>query len=215
MEDDTDALLIFSEKYDFSESDNGWLAGFSDYPAGPDDSTRYELKYAYTDQAAGSMLTKKSIMLSGNNLNRDLFMFVKKKVTGLGPNTDYTITFSVDLASTCSTLATATNGAVYLKAGAVSREPKKVIDGNYYVMNIDKGNEGTAGRDVISLGNIHTLGSNTGYALASRNNAVANSPYVATTNAEGELWIILGTDSNLEGTNSIFYKRVNIVFSPL
>lgn len=208
---DNDHLLIFSQQYDFSESNHGWEPGFADYPASQGDSTMYELKYAYTDQPQ-TLVTKKSVMLSGKNLNRDLFMFLKKKISGLAPDTDYTITFNVELASTCEAYTAGSGGAVYLKAGAVTTEPKRVIEGTSYVMNIDKGDNADAGTDVILLGNILSSGS-TGFTLQNKNNAMANTRYVVRTNSAGELWLLLGTDSTLEGTTAVFYMRVNVVFS--
>lgn len=211
-EGEKDPLLIFSEQYDFSKSDYGWVAGFADYPVGPDDSVLYELKYAYTDQPA-TLLTKKSIMLSGKNLNKDLFMFLKKKIEGLKPDTEYTITFNVELASNCSAFSATNPGSLYLKAGAITTEPKRVIDGANYVMNVDKGDNGFTGKDVISLGNLITPESNAGFTLLNRNNTMANTRYVAKTSSDGELWLLLGTDSTLAGTTTVFYMRVNVVFS--
>lgn len=211
--DDADnaQLLIFSKQYDFSESSHGWEPGFADYPVSQDDSTRFELKYAYTDQPQ-TLVTKKSVMLSGKNLNRDLFMFLKKKISGLAPDTEYTITFNVELASSCEAYSAVSGGAVYLKAGAIATEPKRVIDGTSYGMNIDKGNDAVAGTDVILLGNIISPES-AGFILQNKNNAMAKTRYVARTNSEGELWLLLGTDSTLEGTTAVFYMRVNVVFS--
>jgi hypothetical protein len=91
-------------------------------------------------------------MLSGYNLSKDLFMYVKKRITGLRPNTDYTITFQVELASDLNTASSGGSGSVSLKAGATQSEPKSVIEAGYYVMNIDKGNEASAGEDMMSLG---------------------------------------------------------------
>ena len=211
-ESDQEPLLIFSENFDFSESEHEWIHGFADYPAGPDDSILFDLRYAYTDQPLDSKLTKRSIMLSGNNLNKDLFMYLKRKVDRLKPNTDYTVTFTIELASDLKATVPG-NGSVYLKAGATNTEPKSVIDNGYYVMNIDKGDQGVSGEDMVSLGDIATPATATGYTLISRNNTMANSRYIAKTNSLGELWLIIGTDSSLEGTTTVFYTRVNIVFS--
>ena len=210
MDEDDKDLLIFSKDYDFNESDHGWQAGFADYPAGPD-SALFELKYNYTDQVG--LLTKRSVMLQGNNRNRDLFMFIKKKVDGLEPNREYTITFSVELASSADALYTDSQGSVYLKAGAVTTEPHSLIQGGDYVMNIDKGEAGQGGQDAISLGDIIAENKNSGLVLLTRNNTMANSRYIAETNDRGEIWLIIGTDSSMEGLTTLFYTRVNVVFS--
>ena len=211
--DETEALMIFSKSYDFSESQHAWEHGFADYPANAEDSARFELKYAYTDQPAESILTKKSVMLSGNNVNGDLFMYLKKMINGLNPNTDYIITFNVELGYSCDPQSASGAGSVFLKVGASPVEPRSVIENGYYVMNVDKGDEDTPGEDVISLGDIATPEKSAGLVLLNRNNAMANSRYVATSNGDGELWLIIGTDSNLQGTTALFYTRVNVVFS--
>lgn len=209
---DDAALLIFTQDFDFNESDHSWQGGFADFPANPEDSSQFELKHAYTDPV-DSKLTKRSVMLSGKNINRDLFMYLKKKIDNLQPNTDYTITFNVELASDLNEVSNLSGGAVYLKAGASDTEPKSVIEGGNYIMNIDKGNGGVSGEDMIILGDLFEGSNNTGYALINRNNTMANSRYVARTDVNGELWLIIGTDASSEGTTKVFYTRVKVVFS--
>jgi hypothetical protein len=152
-------------------------------------------------------------MLSGKNVNKDLFMYIKKKVDGLKPDTDYTLTFSVELASDLNAATPVAGGAVYLKAGATHSEPKSVIEVGQYVMNIDKGNQDSGGEHMVLLGDILAENASTAYSLITRNNTMSNSRYVAKTNSNGELWLIIGTDSSLEGTTKVFYTRVKVVFS--
>lgn len=206
------ALLIFTKDFDFNEGEHAWLGGFADYPANPEDSSQFELRHAYTDPV-DSKLTKRSVMLSGKNINRDLFMYLKKKIDNLQPGTEYTITFNVELASDFNEVSSISGGAVYLKAGASHTEPKSLIEGGNYIMNIDKGNAGFPGEDMITLGDLFEGSSNTGYALINRNNTMANSRYVARANSNGELWLIIGTDASCEGTTKVFYTRVKVVFS--
>ena len=152
-------------------------------------------------------------MLSGNNVNRDLFMYLKTKITHLRPETDYVITFHVELAPSCNPLSSASAGSLYLKAGATGVEPEAIVQEGYYRMNFDKGNQATSGRDAVSLGKIGPGVTNSGYAMLSLSNTLSNSPYVARTNAKGELWLVIGTDSDLDGYNTIYYRRINVVFS--
>ena len=213
-EEDSGSLLISTHDFDFNESDHSWKPGFADFPAGSEDSALFELEFAYTDQPSESKLSKKSLMLSGNNLNEDLFMYVKRKIHGLRPGTEYTVTFNVELASNFNaSLDPATTGSVCLKAGATPVEPRSVIDANYFVMNIDKGNRANSGEDMISLGDIRTPQSSSGYALISRNNTMANSRYVSRSSSTGELWLIVGTDSDMTGTTTVFYSRITVVLS--
>lgn len=213
LQDDQSHLLILPLTFDFTESEYGWTHGFADYPANPDDAALFQLRYAYTNQPAASKLTKPSVMLSGYNLSNDLFMYMKKRITGLRPNTDYTITFQVELASDLNTSLSESSKSVYLKAGAIHSEPKSVIEADYYVMNIDKGNEATAGEDMMSLGDIASPENVTGYTLFTRTNSMAQSRYVAKSNSNGELWLIVGTDASCAGKTTVFYKRIIVVFT--
>src|SRR5690606_6482868 len=117
-EDEEPSLWIVSKDFDFSAEQYDWIPGFADYPAGPDDSARFDRRHSYMLPDGDVMLAKSSIMLSGNNRNRDLFMYLKRKISGLKPNTDYTITFSVELASNLHlSQSSPGSGSVYLKAG--------------------------------------------------------------------------------------------------
>lgn len=211
-ESESPQLLLFTREFDFNQGIQGWDAGFADFPAGQEDSTAFELRAGYLDPV-DSKLTKRSLMLSGNNKNNDLFMYVKKKIEGLQANSEYTLTFGVELASDLNASLFNNGGALYLKVGASNIEPKSLIDGGKYVMNIDKGNHATAGEDMISLGNIFTESNGASYALISRNNTMSNSRYTARTNSNGELWLIIGTDSSVGGVTTLYYTRISVVFS--
>ena len=216
--DDDPSVSVFTASFDFSESLDGWEADFVDLPAGENDSAFYELKYAYTPlpQNLGS---KKSFMLSGNNHSDDLFMFIKRKVSGLVPNTTYTLVFEVELASNAPQgsfgAGGSPGGSVFLKAGASKIEPAKVIENNNYVLNIDKGNQSMPGLNAIVLGDIAVPSNSTEYALITRSNAFSSSSpvFMTQTNNEGEIWLLVGTESGFEGTTTVYYTKINIVFS--
>jgi hypothetical protein len=213
LDDDKLGLTIFSQTFDFNESEHGWLYGFSDYPAGRDDSTFFELKYAYTDT-----LGPNAIMLSGNNHSDDLFMFLKKKITGLNPDTDFTLTFEVSFSSNAKAGFVGAGGApgesVYLKVGAASIEPKALIDNGMYVMNIDKGQQSESGSDMIQIGNIAVPSSGTEYVNVTRSNSSYNGASLQVrSNSNGEVWLIVGTDSGYEGMTTLFYTSINVAMS--
>ena len=96
LSNDDPSASIFTASFDFSESQAGWEADFSDMPASPADSLFYELKFAYTTLPE-NLGEQQSLMLSGHNHSDDLFMFIKRKVSGLIPNTTYTLVFEVEL----------------------------------------------------------------------------------------------------------------------
>ncbi len=215
---DDPSASIFTASFDFSESLDDWQADFAELPAGEDDSAFYELRYAYTNlpQNLGG---KKALMLSGNNHSDDLFMFIKRKITGLVPNTTYTLVFEVQLASNAPQGSVGAGGSpggsVFLKAGASKVEPAKTVENGRYVLNIDKGNQSTSGQNAIVLGDIAIPANTTDYTLISRSNVASSyGPlFMAETNSEGEIWLVVGTDSGFEGITTLYYTRINIVFS--
>lgn len=209
---ESDGFYVFSTVYDFKNESYGWEGDFADYPI--EDSIKYALKFDYTELPA-NLGTGKALMLSGNNQSDDLFMFLKKKLTGLRPNTEYSISFEVEFATNVGTGTIGVGGSpgesVYLKAGAHAEEPKKIALDGYYVMNIDKGNQSSRGEDMIVIGTISsTYANDYNYVLETRNNITV---FTARTNQKGELWLIVGTDSGFEGTTTIYYSHITIVLS--
>lgn len=217
LSDDSPGISVFSASFDFNQSQGGWEADFTDLPSDPGDSSLYELKFAYTDLPP-HLGPRKSIMLSGNNHSDDLFMFIKKKITGLVPNTAYNLVFEIELASNAKAGLAGIGGApgesVYLKAGATKIEPLKIIQGDQYVLNVDKGNQISSGANAIKIGDIAIPSSATDYTLITRSNASSSDqPFIAQSNDAGEMWLLVGTDSGFEGTTTVYYTKVNVLFS--
>jgi hypothetical protein len=202
-------ISIFSQNFDFSQDQHGWQHGFAEYPTGPDDSLYYELQYAYQPEPGGS----KAIMLSGNNRSTELFMYLKRKLDGLNPNTEYTLTFNVSLfADAQQTTLTASGEHVFLKVGATGIEPKSLIDRNRFIMNIDKGDLYESGDDMIAIGDLSTpTGS---YTQITRTNSTnTNSPFKVKSNSRGEIWLIVGTDSGATGKTTLYYSKIYLTLS--
>jgi len=215
--DDTYGIQIRTFTFDFDEDDHGWKPGFSDMPAGPDDSVFYELRAGYV-LAPSAALGHHAWMLSGSNKSDDLFMYLKRRVTGLLPNASYTVNVEVEFLSNAEVGQVGIGGApaesVFLKAGAASLEPKSLIEEDALVMNIDKGNQSQGGVNMNVLGHIGVPPGTNGYAEVVRSNySAANSPVVVRTNSQGELWLIVGTDSGFEGTTTLYYKTITTTFS--
>jgi hypothetical protein len=209
---DDAGITIFPQNYDFSVDQQGWQHGFAEYPASPKDSASYELRYAYTPEPAGS----KTVMLSGHNRNNQLFMYLKRKLDGLAPNTTYTLTFNVSLfsnATEVNTGAVASGENVLLKAGASPVEPKSVIDKDKdrYIMNIDKGDQGESGDNMTIIGNI--LSPSTTTQITRTNSTYVDSPFRVKSNSKGEIWLIVGTDSGATGISTLYYSKINVTLS--
>ena len=84
-------------------------------------------------------------------------------------------------------------------------------------MNIDKGNQSKGGASMVVIGNVaHSEVNGEEFRLKSLDNA--NNPVNATTDSQGGLWLIVGTDSGYEGLSTFYYARIaytlKIVESP-
>ena len=145
--------------FSFENDDQGWLTGFADLPANFN-QTIYELDSEYRPLPSG--LEGNGMYLQGHNRSDDLFMFLKRQVEGLRPETAYSVTVSLDIATNVPAGLVGIGGSpgesVYVKAGVSAVEPLvEEDDAGYLRMNVDKGNQATEGEDMINLGNVaHT-----------------------------------------------------------
>ena len=214
--DEDPGVRLISFSFDFPSSTHDWVTGFSNYPADSADSASYELLSGYV-QRPGS--TENAIMLSGKNQGDDLFMYMKKKITGLDPHAEYTITVETEFASEAKKGAGGTGGeSVFMKAGASNKEPKSLIENNFYILNIDKGQPSQSGEDMVLIGDISAPMDSEGFVLVNRTNAPYTNnnythPIIATSNSQGELWLIIGTDSAFKGVTTLYYRSVTAVLS--
>ena len=155
-----------------------------------------------------------ALMQTGNNHSDDLFMFIKKKVTGLEPNKTYSLAFTVEFATNAPEGSIGIGGSpassVYIKAGASTAEPEKELDDdNYYRMNIDKGNQASGGANMLVLGDFSNGTENEIYTLVT---LTSEESITVETDDMGEAWIILGTDSGFEATTTIYYTTIKVDF---
>jgi hypothetical protein len=63
------------------------------------------------------------------------------------------------------------------------------------------------------IGNIAVAATTDSYTFITRSNSSANQPMIVRSNSKGELWLVIGTDSDYEGLTSIYYTGVNVVLS--
>jgi hypothetical protein len=199
--------------YDFETGSEGWVGDFADYPL--TDSLFFELSFNRTALPAPLDTTRHALRISGNNHSDDLFMFVKKRVTDLLPATSYDLTIDVDIASCYPTNAVGVGGApgegVIVKAGATAIEPMKIPVDNYFRMNIDKDSQAGTGADMDTIGHVGVSDTTTVYAMIRRTNGA--HPFRVKSDAQGGVWVCVGTESGFEATTTLFYDRISLVFS--
>jgi len=199
--------------YTFEAGSEGWEGGFADYPNDAGVEEFYEFAFSHSNLPEPLDISRGALMQSGSNRSDDLFMFVKRKLTGLSPSQNYQVSIEVEFATDAASGAMGIGGppgeAVYLKAGASSQEPVKVLDNadNHFRMNIDKGNQSVDGQDMKNIGDFANGTEKFEYTLKSLRMA---SPLLVRTNADGELWVIVGTDSGFEGITTIYYNRIQV-----
>jgi hypothetical protein len=200
--------------FDFEDGEQGWVAGFADLPAEPDPAF-YELESSW--EPLPSPLEGHGIYIQGHNHSDDLFMFVKKQAEGLEPDTAYQATFAIDLATNVPEGLMGIGGSpgdsVYVKAGATTVEPEVVEDaGGVLRMNIDKGQQSNGGEDMIVLGNI-------AYTPESPEDAgqwqikpldSEGQLFSVTSDGDGKVWLIVGTDSGFEGLTAVYYDKITV-----
>ena len=209
--DSAPAPIILNDK--FETSAQGWTGDFADYPSdsAPD---FYKLSFSSALLPAPLDQTKKGIRISGINHSDDLFMFMKKKITGLKPNQVYNVKFEINFASNAPANQVGVGGApgesVYLGAGLSSAEPQKVINAQdkYYRMNIKKINQGQNGDEMRVIGNIANGTQKADYKLIQR-----TGEFKGKTNSKGEVWIIIGTDSGYEAETTLYYTSIKATFN--
>jgi len=200
--------------YNFTTGYEGWIGDFADYPI--TDSVSYELKYNRTTLPSPLNTSKYALKIKGNNHSDDLFMFIKRKVTGLLPNTTYQLLIEVEFASNAPTNASGVGGSpgegVVMKVGATIIEPLKIIDASEnYRMNIDKGGQMDTGVDMDTIGHIGVTDTTTVFTLIKRSNTARL--FTIKTNSKGEVWVCIGTESAFEAVTTLYYNEIKLIFT--
>jgi hypothetical protein len=199
--------------FNFINNTESWAGDFADYPNEPNVEDFYELEFSHSMLPSPLNSSEGALRQSGNNHSDDLFMFVKKRITGLEPNTNYKIDIEIEIATNVASGSFGVGGSpgesVYIKAGASTNEPMKVLDNsdNYYRMNIDKGNQSQGGTNMKLIGDFANGSDLNVYKLKILK---TTSPVNVMSNSNGELWIIVGTDSGFEATTTIYYNRITV-----
>ncbi len=212
-EDDNLISPLQEFTFNFTNNAEGWAGDFADYPNEQNVEKFYELEFSHSKLPSPLNNSEGALRHSGNNHSDDLFMFVKKKLTGLEPNINYKIDIEIEIATNAASGLAGIGGSpgegVFIKAGATTIEPMKVLDNsdNHYRMNIDKDNQGNGGTDMKLIGDFSNGTNLNVYKLKILK---TTSPVNVMSNSNGEVWIIVGTDSGFEGTTTIYYNRITV-----
>lgn len=198
--------------FNFTDSHQGWIGDFADYPIGEEEF--YELSWGWTNLPLPLEENKKGMVLSGNNHSDDLMMFIKKRITGLQPNSEYELNFAVTIETNIPIQQFGVGGSpgesVFFKVGASPHEPLKIVERKFYRLNIDVGCQGNSGVNGIIIGNLANSAVDQEAPTFKPKLLYTAKGLKASTNQKGHLWLFVGTDSAFEGFSKYYIANVTI-----
>jgi hypothetical protein len=202
--------LVFT----FCRDSGGWVGGFADLPADELEGELFALSFRRA-VVPGQPAPLRGLMLSGANRSDDLFMFLKRQITGLVPVARYAVGLHVTLYTEagrgCVGIGGAPGEGVTVKAGAVPFEPLAVPEDGVLRMNLDKGAQASGGADAVVLGDLAADRARCeGGVFVPKRFATETKAIVGEADDDGNLWVILGTDSGFEGTTTYFVTALRL-----
>jgi hypothetical protein len=213
----SEATAPVSVSYTFARGAEGWTHGFADLPTNYVSQGSYETAFGWS--AIPDQSGVNGLMIQSHNRSDDVFMYITKKIdasAGLLPNKQYTVYLNFDLGTDAEGGGFGSGGApaeaVTVKAGAVNYAPVLQVEDvggfPYYILNVDKGNQKVGGADMEAIGHIAKPDADVpGYQLKHFEHS-----FTVTTNAQGEAYLIIGTDSGYEGFTRIYYTNIQADF---
>jgi hypothetical protein len=156
-------------------------------------------------------------------------MFLKRRLgidDGLVAGQEHRIKSTIVFASNAPSGAVGIGGSpgesVFLKAGASTAEPDVYLDCDTgrHLMNVDRGSgNGNNGKAASVIGHIAN-------GLSVDEIDMENPPcvslkrrheheYTVTASPDGELWLLVGTDSGFEGLTAIYYQSIAGTMNPV
>ena len=197
-------------EFNFAQDAQGWEAYYSDYPVGSEDF--YELDFTHAFLPTPLDQTTRAIKITGNNHSDDLLSLIVRKVDNLKPNRKYNVSFDIALASNVTSNSPGIGGSpdLELGVGGLSYKPENNINSGYHRPNFESLLQSRQSNDVLqSVGRIGVSDDFPApFTLVNRNNL--SQPISLRTNNQGELWLIIGTDSGFEGITTLYYKSIKV-----
>jgi hypothetical protein len=209
-----------TRSFDFRAGASGWKAGFADYdPAVHVIDAESGIRELPPELGAGT-----GFYLAGTNASDDLFMFLKRRLgeaDGIRPNRAYQVRLTIVFGSNAPSGSVGIGGSpgesVFLKAGASTQQPKPFLaEDGHLRMNVDKGDQATGGPAASVVGAIGNgtadEGGEPAYVSLQR---LHIHEFTVRADANGNLWLLVGTDSGFEGRTALFFQRIEATLIPL
>jgi len=218
--------------FSFAAGTDSFTADFTDYSLGQevgDQGIRFVSEFRRLPPPLDNRF---GLLVGGTNRSDDLFMYIYRPVTGLVPGQRYLvrvdITFATNVPRDCVGVGGSPGESVYIHAGATAAVPTKVVQGTSVRSSIAKANQSQSGRETITIGNFAggggtcTAGQYAVKTLSTAAREATTPPLPAppadalliTADAQGRLWIVIGTDSGFEDRTEIFFLEGAATFTP-
>ncbi|SKB53799.1 hypothetical protein [Dyadobacter psychrophilus] len=211
--DDDSLNPVFISDSAFETGTDEWVAEFAEYST-ETDSLTLRMLARRSRLPTGLDTSKYAYMVEASNGSDDMFMYLKKKLTGLNANQTYNISFEVTIATHYPEggigAGGAPGGSMFLKTGASGIQPARKLVNKIYEFNLDKGAQSEEGVDAVIIGDATNGTSESTYKLVRK---ASTKPFVAKANEKGEIWLFVGVDSGYEGINTVYYDRIKALIS--
>jgi len=198
----------------FASSVDGWQGAYADYDAATEPTD-----VVWQTRALPAPLSGNAYFTGGTNRSDDLFIYSKKKFSGYKPSSQYKVSFDIEIvtnqSSGCFGVGGAPGESVYVVAGAAPTEPKTVLSGGSYVVNLDRGNQATPGPASQVLGNVANSVPDCGPQVYQAKILKSTAPLTVKSDASGAIWVYFGIDSGFEAKSTVFYKSIKVSVDPL
>ncbi|MEA4895083.1 MAG: S-layer homology domain-containing protein [Oscillospiraceae bacterium] len=191
--------------FGFDKSGDGFRALFADYHDDGLDYESYQMKSEYAEAPVEGAQSK-SLYIRSINRSDDMFI--------LKPNTGYLFNISFQLATNVTEDAFGIGGSpsdsVYVKAGVLSVEPKfeKDATGVLRFCNIDIGRQSQSGKDAVVVGDMARQDGKSDNSFVWKEFSARIS---AVSDANGCIFLLIGTDSGFEGLTEYYLDGISVV----
>ncbi len=211
--DSPEVTFPVTYNFNFEQSEEDFEAVFSDYHDDGNNYETYEMQSDYTDIPIKD-ISSKGLYIASSNRSDDMFMGYMKEIAGLPENQSYNFDISFKLATKVDAggfgIGGSPGSAVYIKAGITSEKPEIKKDDNevYRFTNLDTGSQASGGKDLLLIGNMEKPEEDwvEGFMFKSFSASVT-----ATTNNNGSVYLVIGSDSGFEGFTEYYIDDVSIV----
>lgn len=197
---------------------DGWSAVFAEYPDGANEF--YELNSGIKNLPEPLDQTNKAFMLSGNNHSDALQMWLVKQLSGLSPESKYSIETEIELASKYPDGSVGIGGSPGNSVHLVSKFAtqgytleKGKTEGDNVQLVLKKVEAVPESVLNIDLGDVAITSDQYVYQLITRKKS--SDTNMAMTDKDGKLWAVVGTWSGFEGISTLYYTRIKFTLTKI